>query len=97
MEILKNSHFGESGLYSFSKPVSYYFKFKRAPDQTVTELFGHNSDAKWANILYVGQVSEKDIQKLESNPKLRNKVRKTIDNSNQLKFKNELFSITKVR
>ena len=97
IEYLKNSPFGESGLYSFSKPVSYYFEFKRAPDQTVTELFGHNSDAKWANILYVGQVAEKDIQKLEGNPRLRNKVRKTIDNSNQLKFKNELFSITKVR
>jgi hypothetical protein len=45
----------------------------------------------------VGQVAEKDIQKLESNPRLRNKVRKTIDSSNELKFKNELFSITKER
>ena len=97
IEYLKNSPFGEGGLYSFSKPINYYFRFKRAPDQTVKELFGHNSDAKWANILYVGQVVEKDIQKLEGDPRLRNKVRKTIDNTNQLKFKNELFSITKVK
>ena len=97
IEYLKNSPFGESGLYSFSKPASYYFKFKRAPDQTVTELFGHKSDAKWANISYVGQVAEKDIQRVENDSRLRKKVRKAIDDTNQLKFKNELFSITKVR
>ena len=97
IEYLKTSPFGNSGLYSFSRPIDYYFKFKRAPDQTITELFGHNSDAKWANILYVGQVAEKDIQSLENNSRLRNKVRKAIDKSDQLKFKNEIFSITKVK
>ena len=97
IEYLKNSPLGKVGLYSFSKPVNYYFKFKRAPDKTVTELFGHNSDAKWANILYVGQVAEKDIQNLENNSRLRNKVRKAIDKSSQLKFKNEIFIITKVK
>jgi len=94
---LKNSPLGENNIYNFSKPINYYFKFKRAPDQTVTELFGHNTDAKWANLLYVGQIAEKDIQELEKNLRLRNKVRKTIDASNQIQFKNEIFSITKVR
>ena len=94
---LKNSPLGENNIYDFSKPINYYFKFKRAPDQTVTELFGHNTDAKWANILYVGQIAGKEIQELENNPRLRNKVRKTIDASNQIQFKNEIFGITKVR
>ena len=77
--------------------MNYFFKFKRAPNQTVSELFGHNADAKWANIVYVGQIAEKDIQNLENNSRLRNKVRKTIDASNQIRFKNEIFGITKVR
>ena len=77
--------------------MNYHFRFKKAPDKTVTELFGHNTDAKWANILYVGQIPEKDVQDLENNSRLRNKVRKTIDNFNQIQFKNEMFSITKVR
>ena len=77
--------------------MNYFFKFKRAPNQTVSELFGNNVDAKWANIVYVGQIAEKDIQNLENNLRLRNKVRKTINDINQIQFKNELFSITKVR
>ena len=56
IEYLKNNPFGENNIYSFSKPISYYFKFKKAPDQTVTELFGHNTDAKWANILYLSLI-----------------------------------------
>jgi hypothetical protein len=60
-------------------------------------LFGHNIDAKWANILYVGQIPEKDIQSLENNNSLINKVRKAIDDSDQIQFKNELFSIIKTR
>jgi hypothetical protein len=47
--------------------------------------------------LYVGQIAEKDIQSLENNSRLRNKVRKTIDGLTQVQFKNEMFSITKVR
>tara|TARA_Y100001970_G_scaffold68446_1_gene87164 strand:+ start:2623 stop:3735 length:1113 start_codon:yes stop_codon:yes gene_type:complete len=97
IKFLKDSPFGEASLYSFSKPINYYFGFKRTPDQTVSELFGHNLDAKWSNILYVGQVAEKDIQLLEKNSKLMKKVRKTIDSSNKMLFKNELFTITKVR
>ena len=97
IEHLKNYPIGENNIYSFSKPNNYYFKFKKAPDQTVTELFGHNTDAKWANILYVGQIPEKDIQMLEKNQRLRNKVRKTIDLSGPIQFQNELFSITKKR
>jgi hypothetical protein len=97
IDYLKNGPLGENNIYDISKPINYYFKFKRAPDQTVTELFGHNTDAKWANILYVGQIAEKDIQELENNLRLLNKVRKTIDASNQIRFKNEIFGITKVR
>jgi hypothetical protein len=97
IEHLKDNPFGENNIYKFSKPMNYFFKFKRAPDQTVSELFGHNADAKWANIVYVGQIAEKDIQNLETNLRLRNKVRKTIDDLNQIQFKNEIFSITKVR
>ena len=97
IEYLKSNPIGENNIYRFSQPVNYYFKFKRAPDQTVTELFGHNIDAKWANILYVGQIPEKDIQSLENNNSLINKVRKAIDDSDQIQFKNELFSIIKTR
>ena len=94
---LKDNHFGENNIYSFSKPSSYFFKFKKAPDQTVTELFGHNTDAKWANILYVGQIPERDIMKLEKNSRLHNKIKKLIESFREIQFKNELFSITKKR
>ena len=89
--------FGENNKYNYGNPKNYTFKFKKAPDQTVTELFGHNTDAKWANILYVGQMPEKDIQVLESNTRLHNKVKKAIDNAGQISFKNEIFSIKKIR
>ena len=97
IEYLKGNPFGENNIYNFSKPMNYFFKFKRAPDQTVSELFGHNTDAKWANIVYVGQIAEKDVQNLEGNSRLQNKVRKTIDGLTQIQFKNEIFSITKLR
>ena len=97
IEYLKGNPFGENNIYNFSKPMNYFFKFKRAPDQTVSELFGHNTDAKWANIVYVGQIAEKDVQNLEDNSRLRNKVRKTIDGLTQIQFKNEIFSITRLR
>ena len=96
-EYLKENHFGENNIYSFSKPSIYFFKFKKAPDQTVTELFGHNTDAKWANILYVGQIPEKDIMKFEKNSRLQNKVKKAIESFSEIQFKNELFCITKKR
>ena len=97
IEYLKDNPSGENNIYSFSKPQNYNFKFKRAPDKTVTELFGHNTDGKWANILYVGQIAEKDIQALENNTRLRNKVSRTIDSSNQIQFQNEIFCINKIR
>jgi hypothetical protein len=97
IEFLKNNPFGENNIYTFSKPKNYNFQFKKAPDQTVTELFGHNTDAKWANILYVGQIPEKDIQTLEKNTKLYNKIKKMIDKTGVIQFKNEIFAITKVR
>ena len=94
---LKNNPTGENILYNFSKPQNYGFYFRKAPDQTVTELFGHNTDAKWANILYVGQIPEKDIQVVERNSRLYNKVKKTIEDLGKIEFKNELFAITKTR
>ncbi len=97
IEYLKDNQFGVNNIYNYSKPSSYFFKFKKAPDQTVTELFGHNTDAKWANILYVGQIPEKDIMKLEKNPRLQNKVKRTIESFREIQFKNELFCITKKR
>ena len=97
IEHLKDDPFGENNIYKFSKPQNYYFTFKRAPDKTVTELFGHNTDAKWANMLYVGQIAEKDIQALEKNTALQRKIRGVIDKSKEIQFQNEIFSITKVR
>ena len=97
IEYVKSNPVGENNIYSFSKPSGYYFKFKRVPDQTVTELFGHNIDSKWANILYVGQIPEKDILSLENNQSLMSRIKKAIDGSDQIQFKNELFSITKIR
>ena len=97
IEHLKDNPFGENNIYKFSKPQNYYFTFKRAPDKTVTELFGHNTDAKWANMLYVGQIAEKDIQALEKNTLLQNKIRRVIDKSKEIQFQNEIFSITKLR
>ena len=97
IEYLKDNPFGENNKYNYGKPINYTFKFKKAPDQTVTELFGQNTDAKWANILYVGQIPEKDIQVLESNNRLHNQVKKAIDNAGQISFKNEIFSIKKIR
>ena len=96
IDYLKNNPVGDNN-YSFAKPISYSFNFKKAPDQTVTELFGHNTDAKWANIVYVGQIPDKDIQALEKNTRLHNKVKKEIDNSGEIQFKNEIFSIKKIR
>jgi len=97
IEYLKDNPFGENNIFKFANPVSYYFKFRKSPDQTVTELFGHNTDAKWANILYVGQIPEKDILNIEANPRLYNKVKKAINNSGKIQFKNEIFSIVRQR
>ena len=97
IEYLKDNPFGENNIFKFSNPVTYYFKFRKSPDQTVTELFGHNTDAKWANILYVGQIPEKDILNIEANPRLYNKVKKAINNSGKIQFKNEIFSIVRQR
>ena len=44
-----------------------------------------------------GSNSRKRYSNLENNSRLRNKVRKTIDGLAQIQFKNEIFSITKVR
>ena len=94
---LNNLNQSGIGIYPSSNHSRlFYFKFKRTPDQTVTELFGHNVDSKWANILYVGQIPEKDILILEKNLTLMNRVKKTIDDCDQIQFKNELFSITKI-
>ena len=97
IDYLKDNPFGENNIYKFFNPITYYFKFRKSPDQTVTELFGHNIDAKWANILYVGQIPEKDILNVEANQRLHNKVKKAINNSGKIQFKNEIFSIVRQR
>ena len=86
IEYLKDNPFGENNIYNFSKVQTYHFKFKRTPDKTVTELFGHNTDAKWSNILYVGQIAEKDINVFEKNRSLQDKVRSAIDRSKDIQF-----------
>ncbi|MDC1183832.1 hypothetical protein N8150_01375 [Gammaproteobacteria bacterium] len=87
---------GENSRYTYSKPKSYSFKFKRTPDQTVSELFGHGIDAKLANILYVGQIPEKDIQAMEKNSTLLRKIHNAIAKEDKIFFRNELFSIKKI-
>ena len=97
IEYLKNNPIVENNKFNFASPKSYFFNFRKAPDQTVTELFGHNTDAKWANILYVGQIPEKDIQALEKNQRAYNQVKKVINNEKLIQFKNEIFIIPKLR
>jgi len=97
IEFLKNNPVGENNKYSFSKPKSYTFNFKRSPDQTVSELFGHGVDAKWANILYIAQIPEKDIQELEKSPSAYKKIRTAISKEAKMFFRNEIFSIKKIR
>ena len=97
IEFLKNNPVGENNKYSFSKPKSYTFNFKRSPDQTVSELFGHGVDAKWANILYIAQIPEKDIQEIEKLPSAYRRIRTAISKEQKMFFKNEIFSIKKIR
>jgi hypothetical protein len=97
VEYLKNNPVGENTRFTYSKPKSYSFKFKRTPDQTVSELFGHGLDAKWANILYVGQIPEKDIMAIEKNASALKRVKNAIIKEERLFFKNEIFSIKKIR
>ena len=97
LAILKNNPVGENNKYVYSKPKPYTFNFKRSPDQTVSELFGHGVDAKWANILYIGQIPDKDIQAIEKLPSAYNKVRTAINKEDKMFFKNEMFSIKKIR
>ena len=97
IDYLKNNYSQINGIYNYSNPNIYNFKFKKAPDKTVTELFGHDIDAKWANILYVGQIPEKDIQLFEKNSRAYNKVKKIIKTSKNIEFENEIFTITKVK
>ena len=97
IEYLRNNPIVENNKFNFGLPKSYFFNFRKAPDQTVTELFGHNTDAKWANILYVGQIPEKDILNIEANQRLYNKVKKAINTAGKIQFKNESFSIVRQR
>ena len=97
IEFLKDNPVGENNKYVFSKPKPYIFNFKRSPDQTVSELFGHGVDAKWANILYIGQIPDKDIQTIEKSPSLYKKIRTAINKEDKMFFQNEIFSIRKIR
>ena len=97
IEYLKNNPVGENNKYSYSKPKFYTFNFKRSPDQTVSELFGQGVDAKWANILYIGQIPEKEIQEIEKLPAIQKKIKTAISKEDRMYFKNEIFSIRKIR
>ena len=97
IKFLKNKNDPDDGSFKYFAPMKYTFNFKKAPDQTVTELFGHNTDAKWSNILYVAQIPNKDILKVEKNTKLLNKIRKKIINSGTIRFENETFTIKRVK
>ena len=97
IDYLKNNPVGENNKYSFSKPKFYTFHFKRSPDQTVSELFGHGLDAKWANILYIGQIPEKEIQEIEKSPAAHKKIKNAISKEDKMFFRNEIFSIKKIR
>lgn len=82
--------------FIFAKPVIYDFNFRKSPDHKVTELFGNAIDSKWANILYVGQVPEKHILKIEKNKKLFDDVKKLIHQTKEIYFENEIFKIKKI-
>ena len=97
IEYLKNNPVGENNKYSYSKPKFYTFNFKRSPDQTVSELFGHGVDAKWANILYIGQIPEKEIQEIEKSSTTQKKIKTAINKEDKMFFRNEIFSIKKIR
>ena len=86
IEYLKNNPVGENNKYSYSKPKFYTFNFKRSPDQTVSELFGHGVDAKWANILYIGQIPEKEIQEIEKSPAAQKKIKTAISKEDKMYF-----------
>ena len=82
--------------FIFAKPIIYNFKFRKSPDHKVTELFGNAVDSKWANILYVGQIPEKHIQKIEKNKKLFDNVKKLIHQTKEIYFENEIFKIKRI-
>lgn len=94
---LKTNPVSENAKYTYSKSKSYSFQFKRIPDQTVSELFGHGVDAKLANILYVGQIPEKDIMALEKNTSALKRVKNAILKEKEIFFRNEIFAIKKIR
>ena len=93
---LEDNPVGENTRYSFSKPKLYTFNFKRSPDQTISELFGHGIDAKWANILYIAQIPDKAIQEIEKSFSAKQKIQKAILNEEKIFFKNEIFAIIRV-
>jgi len=95
IKFLKSNPVAENTKHFYSKPKSYTFNFKGSPDQTISELFGHGVDAKWANILYIAQIPEKDIQEIEKSLKAKRKIQKAILNEQKIFFKNEIFTITK--
>ena len=94
---LKTNPVSENAKYTYSKSKSYSFQFKHIPDQTVSELFGHGVDAKLANILYVGQIPEKNIMALEKNTSALKRVKNAIFKEKEIFFRNEIFAIKKIR
>lgn len=95
IDFLKNGNLEKGSKYYFSKPKKYNFKYKKTPDETISELFGYGVESKWANILYVGQVPEKDINEVEKKPIIIKKVKNAILKED-IFFNNEMFTIKKV-
>ncbi|MDB4243775.1 hypothetical protein N9840_00135 [Gammaproteobacteria bacterium] len=94
IEFLKKDNLDTDYKYGFSKPKAYHFRYKKVPDETISELFGHGVDSKWENVLYAGQIPEKDINELNNKPSLVKKVKNAIM-KDEIFFKNELFIINK--
>ena len=97
INFLKVEAGGFESKFSFGKPFIYNFQFRKTPDQKVSELFGNDLDSKWANILYVGQIPEKNILKVERNKTLFSNVKKILHRTKNIEFENEIFKIKKIK
>jgi hypothetical protein len=81
----------------FHKPVNFEYSLKSIPDDNnsiATSLFS----AAWNNIVYVGQMTEDQINSAQKDGKHIEVIEKMLDdNNNIVKFKNEMFVIEKNR
>ena len=63
----------------------------------IRDRFGLCVDAKCANILYIGQIPEKEIHEIEKLPAAQKKIKTAISKEDKMNFRNEIFSIKKIR